>query len=583
MILNLIKYEQGTAQVIHGVNNFIKKFLLSNYSLTKQIIIINFSTAFLALSFLIIFNLFLLNSNNNLEKNNRIIVEKINQISSYLSVNAVKRIMTFDESCNSVSEGTNRESARITCNENNLLDKNYKDQPPQLDPTYTEQYVYSNFLNTSLQIKVFDSDWIKIVDTDNHYNIKDEVVISDIDEKIQPKKKNKLDFYKSYKTSYFLIFNKIKKFFDEKKFNKNIKNKNIIKIHQIEDTNSYSYKDKEGNFKVNFISPVLKDDKIYGVVSINSLIVFDDYQGGTLSFLLTNFFFFFISIMFSLSFLFSKSIVNPIKKLSQNTNLERDKLFNNKEIIKYLNRNDEIGTLSDDIRSMSIDLKKRIIEMEEFALDVSHELKNPLAGLKSSNDLLKTKKINEPNKILLIENMGIDIDRMNILITDIANYSLTGVEISEEAFEEVELINFLNDFINSFRYKDLIEIKSNLKSIYITVNKNKFLQVIHNLLDNAITFIPLNSKILICAKVENKKCIIHFVDRGPGVLLDYKEKIFERFYKDRRQNNNSHSGLGLSISRKIIESFDGTINLIKNPHTGFEGACFEIKLPLKAL
>ena len=178
--------------------------------------------------------------------------------------------------------------------------------------------------------------------------------------------------------------------------------------------------------------------------------------------------------------------------------------------------------------------------------------------------------------------MGYDIDRMNILISDIANYTLTGVEISEEAREKVELIRFLDDFKKSLsNIKFKLNLETNEKEIFLTINKNKFIQVIHNILDNSLTHIPKKSSILIFVFIKDQKCIIHFVDQGPGIDLEYKDKIFERFYTDRLKDRNSHSGLGLSISKKIIEDLGGSICLIKSPHLGFKGACFEIKLPLK--
>jgi K+-sensing histidine kinase KdpD len=84
-------------------------------------------------------------------------------------------------------------------------------------------------------------------------------------------------------------------------------------------------------------------------------------------------------------------------------------------------------------------------------------------------------------------------------------------------------------------------------------------------------------------KTKNKICSINIIDQGSGINPDYKEKIFERFYTDREMDRNSHSGLGLSISRKIIESFGGNIKLVEKTHSGFDGACFNIELPLKDL
>ena len=140
------------------MNKPLNRITLANYSLTTQIVIINIFTAFVAFVILIIFNFFLLTSNKNLENHKKLINYQLTEITSYLSKNAIKRILTFDDSCNTVSEEQNREEARVGCKENNLLDKNYKDKPPQLDPTYTQQYIYSNYLNSSFIVKVFSEE-----------------------------------------------------------------------------------------------------------------------------------------------------------------------------------------------------------------------------------------------------------------------------------------------------------------------------------------------------------------------------------------------------------------------------------------
>ena len=445
-------------------------------------------------------------------------------------------------------------------------------------------------MNSSLNIKVIDDNFVKFVDTEENYTLDEEVVISDIDIDLSKKILDNKGLYALYKNNYFKLFNSIKKIFNKRNLNNKIsikiKNNNAIISETIINKipTSYLYKDKENNFKNIFSYPVLKNDKVFGVVLIDTKFIFEDYESASQSILLTNFFLFFISIMFFLSFLFSRSIIKPIKILSHNTNLERDRYTINKKIINYPNRNDEIGILSKDIKSMSADLKKRIIELEEFSSDVSHELKNPLAGLKSSSDLLQLESIDQDTKKILFNNMSSDINRMNILISDISNYTLTQVEMSEEYFEDIELIYFLNEFKNSqIKRNYKIIINSEEKKIFLKINKNKFIQVLYSLLDNASSHISNNSKILFYIKIKNQSCVLHFVDQGIGISLDYGEKIFERFYSDRKNNRHSHSGLGLSISRKIIEGFGGKINLVKNLHKGFQGACFEIKLPLKDL
>ena len=580
MTLNLIKLEHDMDQVIHGVNNKKNIFTLSNYSLTSQIIIINLSAAFFALIFLIIFNLYLLINNQNVENQKKFIEDKLDLITDYLVKNAIKRPYSFDDTCSGIII-----EKKTNCDLKNTVNKNIQDNPPELDPTFTQKYIYSNFSNVGIIIKVFDDNLTKYADTNNIFPIQEEIIISDIVDVNTLEFKENLNLYTYYKNIYFMLYNYINKNFIINKLKK-LKNETIIVIETIkaQQNTSFIYKDVNENIIISFAQPIKKDNRIYGVVLINAPLIFDDDSSASKSLLLTNFFLFFLSIVSCLSLLFSKSIVSPIRTLSKNTQLEKIKLTKNKNDILYPNRRDEIGILSSDIKNMSIDLKKRIDEMEEFTSDVSHELKNPLTGLKSSIDLLKNKKLDNLKKDLLIRNMGQDIDRMNILISDIANYTLTGVEISEEVLEKVELISLLNNFKNSLSNKNFsLQINTKEKEIFLRINKNKFLQVMHNILDNSSTYIPLNSSILIFVKLKDEICVIHFVDQGPGVSLKYKDKIFQRFYTDRVKDKNIHSGLGLSISKKIIESLGGSICLIKSPHLGFEGACLEIKLPLKDL
>ena len=580
MTLNLIKLEHDMDQVIHGVNNKKNIFTLSNYSLTAQIIIINLSAAFFALIFLIIFNLYLLINNQNVENQKKFIEDKLDLITDYLVKNAIKRPYSFDDTCSGIIV-----EKKTNCDLKNTVNKNIQDNPPELDPTFTQKYIYSNFSNVGIIIKVFDDNLTKYADTNNIFPIQEEIIISDIVDVNTLEFKENLNLYTYYKNIYFMLYNYINKNFIINKLNK-LKNETIIVIETIkaQQNTSFIYKDVNENIIISFSQLIKKDNRIYGVVSINAPLTFEDDSSASKSLLLTNFFLFFLSIVSCLSLLFSKSIVSPIRTLSKNTQLEKIKSTKNKNDILYPNRRDEIGILSSDIKNMSIDLKKRIDEMEEFTSDVSHELKNPLAGLKSSIDLLKNKKLDNLKKDLLIKNMGQDIDRMNILISDIANYTLTGVEISEEVFEKVELISLLNNFKNSLSNKNFsLQINTKEKEIFLRINKNKFLQVMHNILDNSSTYTPLNSSILLFVKLKDEICVIHFVDQGPGINLEYKDKIFQRFYTDRLKDKNTHSGLGLSISKKIIESLGGSICLIKSPHLGFEGACLEIKLPLKDL
>ena len=160
----------------------------------------------------------------------------------------------------------------------------------------------------------------------------------------------------------------------------------------------YVYEDDSTNIVMVNSAPVLKNDNIYGVVLVSGILSQENEKSGLISFNLFNMFVIIILIMFLLSLLFLRSIITPIKTLSKITRMERDKSIKKNSSIIYPQRNDEIGILSDDIRGMSVDLKKRINEIESFAADVSHELKNPLTSIKNSNELLLGDKINDDKK-----------------------------------------------------------------------------------------------------------------------------------------------------------------------------------------
>ena len=452
-----------------------------------------------------------------------------------------------------------------------------------MDPSITQNYLIQNFLYKNFNIIIYDDLKRVFVDTEKISMISEvvEVDIKNID--------RKWDFYNNYKFYYLALYQDIKSLYILQKYKKIQKNFDgnlsmVVETKENQSILSNIFLDDENNLIQKLTSPIKKNDKIYGVALITSTLNKLDKNDGINSFNLINLYFVMIIIMFFSSLFFSRSIVYPIKLLSKITKIERDKSSSIKKTIHYPSRQDEIGQLSDDIKSMSNDLKRRIEEMEQFSADVSHELKNPISALRSSRDLLSMDNLNDKDKKILMNNMNNDIIRMNVLINDISNYTLTQVEISKEITSAINLNSFLNEFNNSYFNKNFaIEVMSEHKNIVIVINQNKFLQVLHNLIDNAYSFSTNKKKFLINIKKDSQSCLIHFVDDGLGINMDYKEKIFERFYTDRVEDRENHTGLGLSISRNIIESFNGSLKLIKNRYSGFEGACFEIKLPLKDL
>ena len=560
------------------MNSFFKKLSLSNYSLTSQILIINFLTAIIGLFFFIIINFFLISTDTEkrfkikLKQNNKI----INQIANYLEESAILRVRLFNETCEeNISKDSNYEiKNNIQECEDIILSE------PQLEPTITQKYVIQNYLDENFIVKIYDESWIVYVDTEEMYLSSD---VMELDIENFPENRN---FFNVYKNLYLNLFQNIHDFFIKIKLQSffiDFRGDIFVVQETIKQQLSSSniYLDSENNITQIISKPIVKNSSVYGVVLIKSILNQDENHISIISFNLINLYFIIILIMFLASLFFSRSLISPIKLLSRITRSEREK-SNKKNNLEYPRRKDEIGILGKDISSMSDDLKKRINEIESFASDVSHELKNPLSSLKSSSELLIQNKITEDSKNLLIKNMTKDIERMNILISDISNYTLTQVEIDEEIFEKFDVIVIVEDFIKSLPHNNIkIDFKSNNAPAYIVANKNKLAQVFYNIIHNSFSYSPSKSKILINTIIQDENIIFHIVDQGIGVPLDFKEKIFDRFYTDRLKDKDKHTGLGLSISRKIIESFKGSINLIENHYEIYQGACFEIKLPLK--
>ena len=571
------------------MNSFFKKLSLSNYSLTSQILIINFLTAIIGLFFFIIINFFLISNNNNLDKQIDNIANDLNQITIFLSNNAIKRIPKFNvENCN-----INSSNIETECGEKFFSD-------PQLDPTLTQKYLLENYLHGIHKVKIYDDSWIRYADTEDIFISEDVVEIdnkqtlSNLDIFLSRKgadedkiTENKNSLFNKYKENYLDLFNNLQKYFNNKFLSKIGVGKYKSEILLVQETIkktadvSYLYKDENQNTILVSSAPIVKNNNTYGVAIVSGVLKSENNEVGLISFNLINLFIIIIFIMFFLSLLFSQSIVSPIKILSNILRSERDKSNKKNDKFIYPERNDEIGILSDDIRGMSEDLKNRINEIEGFAVDVSHELKNPLASLKSSNELLMENKINNKEKYLLLKNMQKDIDRINVLITDISRYALDQAE--EVLLYRFDVIEFLKDFLESY-FSNPKNIKINFefekKTSMINANKDKLAQVFSNLIDNSLSYSPQNSEILIEQKTIDKDVIVSFFDQGLGINTRLKNKIFERFYTDREVDQDKHSGLGLSIAKKIIESFSGSLKLNNVKSEKYFGACFSIILPL---
>ena len=284
------------------------------------------------------------------------------------------------------------------------------------------------------------------------------------------------------------------------------------------------------------------------------------------------------------SIVLNKYFLKPIGNLVNYTKTIKEKSNKELNIDRLKNRNDELGTLSVSLEDMTQELQKRIDTAENFSTDLVHEIRNPLASLKSASEIIsETEDINQRRKLINI--ISHDVQRIERLITDYSQILKDEVAITKEQMKKIDLGEVLNsvvdDFNNIYNRKRGINIKlksNGLKKYEIYGIENRIEQIIANLLDNSISFSKDNQKILVELLDSKKdKIIINVIDEGQGFKEKDTNKIFKRFYSNRPEKFGEHSGLGLNIVKNLIDLHGGTIKASNNVNK--RGAKVEIKFP----
>tara|TARA_Y100001958_G_scaffold156939_1_gene150797 strand:+ start:741 stop:2264 length:1524 start_codon:yes stop_codon:yes gene_type:complete len=286
------------------------------------------------------------------------------------------------------------------------------------------------------------------------------------------------------------------------------------------------------------------------------------------------------------SMFLNKYILKPIGLLVQYSDSIKKKSNENINIKKVFVRDDEIGKLTMSIDEMTRELQNRTNRAETFSNDLAHEIRNPLASLKSASELLdKTTEKNESEKLLKIINH--DVERIERLITDYSQMLKDEASLSREKMSKINLMEVINNVVEDFK-QDLtnqnkkidIKIKEKISSKngrFILGIENRLEQVIANLLDNSISFSQDNQKIEISIEETTKNLVMKVKDEGPGFSETSPQKIFKRFYSNRPKSFGKHSGLGLNIVKNIVELHKGTIAASNRLNT--KGAQVEVLLP----
>ena len=290
------------------------------------------------------------------------------------------------------------------------------------------------------------------------------------------------------------------------------------------------------------------------------------------------------AVMFILSMFLAGTIAEPVRKLAEAAERVRRGIKSRQQIPDFTARSDEIGHLSHALRDMTQALYNRIDAIESFAADVAHELKNPLTSLRSAVEILPRVKAGA-SRDRLLEVIQHDVRRLDRLISDISDASRLDAELARNDAEPVDMVALLRAVVSlaqdSPRHKgvkvrlfvDGADRASDKGGPHYRVlgHDSRLAQVMTNLIDNARSFSEPGGEVRVALRRlevladddlddEGERILITIEDDGPGIPPHALERIFERFYTDRpNQGFGQNSGLGLSISRQIVEAHGGRI------------------------
>jgi len=270
-----------------------------------------------------------------------------------------------------------------------------------------------------------------------------------------------------------------------------------------------------------------------------------------------------------LSVVLARTIANPIYNLAAAMEAgATSKLRKNdpeKVVIPNMSgRDDEIGHLSSAMRNMTQALYDRIETNEQFAADVAHEIKNPLASLRSAVETLRIAPEGEKRNTLL-DIVEHDVRRLDRLVTDISNASRLDSDLVKEEEENFDLTRMLGRIVDFHKLEagehgiELIYDRP-VDKIFLDGLEGRLAQVFVNLITNAVSFCTQGDAVRLWVRVVDNRVLIVVEDTGEGIPTDSLSKIFKRFYSNRSAENfGNNSGLGLSISKQIVEAHGGVI------------------------
>jgi two-component system sensor histidine kinase ChvG len=286
-----------------------------------------------------------------------------------------------------------------------------------------------------------------------------------------------------------------------------------------------------------------------------------------------------------LSLFLARTIVRPLRRLAiaaHRVRLGRSREVN---VPRLPSRSDEIGLLARAVSDMSQSLRHRIDTIEAFAADVTHELKNPLASLRSAVDGLdrvEDPELREKLKSIVRE----DVARLDRLISDISEAARTDAELARARFERVDLGPLIEQLVHSWESRRetgdarLAFARPRKDTAAVMGKPDRLARAINAIIDNAVSFSPSGGLVEIAVSRVGDEVLVRIDDEGPGVPSEARQAIFNRFHSVRPEGENfgRHSGLGLAIAQAIVNGHDGEID-VQDRDDAPSGARFTIRLP----
>jgi len=363
--------------------------------------------------------------------------------------------------------------------------------------------------------------------------------------------------------------------------------KDILKKYSNSDTygNSYTFIQEDLNqFKLITVKNVIKNNLNIGYLAItenaNDIKTATDERKAFV--IRTAIAVGFVILIFS--FVLSRYFIKPIQNLVSYTKVIKEKSQVKTNIENLKSRNDELGLLSNSLDDMTTELQKRVAHAENFSTDLVHEIRNPLASLKSASEILQDTD-NSEQRLKLLNILSHDVLRIERLITDYSQMLKDEVALSKEKMKKINIEPIIQSVVDD--YNNIHKVKKNIKINYendgnekytIKGIENRIEQIIANLLDNSISFCKEGENIFVnVSSTLDKKIEVKVTDEGQGFKEIDTTRIFKRFYSNRPDKFGEHSGLGLNIVKNLVDLHDGKI--LASNRLDKNGAIVEIRFP----